>query len=132
MEVGMAGCQSVSARQWAWGLAGAVAAAVAAAALGIWFGSDLVGWFVGTGATAAVPLVMRSHRKAYARTCYVMGVALLIWSFLGAMFLMLWFVPAALLLLVAAFVDADNRPSSRFVVFTPLAGIATVAAMALL
>ncbi|MET8682504.1 hypothetical protein ABZW18_34390 [Streptomyces sp. NPDC004647] len=126
----MAECQRVSARQWRWAVAGAAVAAGVAAALGAWLGPNVVGYFGATAVTAALPLVMRNHPKACARTCYVVGVGLLIWSLLGAMIGMLWFIPAALLLLVAAFADADNRPGARFAVITPLAAIAAVAAMA--
>ncbi|MFD5736230.1 hypothetical protein ACFWIY_25960 [Streptomyces sioyaensis] len=110
-------------------MAGAAVAAGVAAALLAWFGFILVEWYVATGATAAVPLMMRNHAKVFTRTCYVVGVGLLIWSVLGAMFLMLWFLPAALLLLVAAFADAGNRPGAWFAAITPLAAVAAAVAM---
>ncbi|MFD5428014.1 hypothetical protein [Streptomyces sp. NPDC127084] len=112
-------------------------AAVTAGALGTWLaleletgsGRELVGVYAATGVTAVIPLMMRNRPKACARACYVVGAGLLAWSVLLAMFLMLWFLPAALFLLVAAFVDAGNRPGTRFAVLTPLTVIAAITAM---
>ncbi|MEU2156424.1 hypothetical protein ABZ532_15625 [Streptomyces sp. NPDC019396] len=133
----MVASQRVAALQWKWAVGGAVVAAVTAAALGMWLvleldtrsGRELVWWYAATGGMAAIPLVMRDHPKACARACYVVGAGLMAWSVLLAMFLMLWFLPAALFLLIAAFVDTGNRPGARFAVLTPLAAIAALTAM---
>ncbi|MFI1647331.1 hypothetical protein ACH4XT_10390 [Streptomyces avidinii] len=114
-------CQGVSARQWAWAVAGLVAAG-GAAVLGLLLSVFLAGLFIVSAAAAAVPLLAREQPKAFARTCLVIGTGLLAWALIGAVIGMFLFLPAALSLLVAAFVDSDNRPGAWFAVTVPLAG----------
>ncbi|MFE5633927.1 hypothetical protein [Streptomyces sp. NPDC056543] len=111
----------VSARQQAWAVAGVVAAGVALV-LGLLLSVFLAGLFVVSAAAACVPLLVRERPKVFARACLVIGTGLLVWALIGAVIGMFLFIPAALLLLVAAFVDADNRPGAWCVVTAALAG----------
>ncbi|MET7622290.1 hypothetical protein [Streptomyces sp. NPDC005408] len=120
----------MSARQRAWAVAGIVAA-VGAAVLGLLLSLFLAGLFVVSAAAAAVPLLMREQPKVFARACLVIGTGLLAWGLIGAVIGMFLFLPAALLLLVAAFVDAGNRPGAWWGVTVPLAGAAAFALIVL-
>ncbi|MER5853248.1 hypothetical protein ABT126_41510 [Streptomyces sp. NPDC002012] len=116
----------MGARQWGWAVAGVVAAGIAAA-LGLVIVTYLAGFFVISVAAVAVPLLMRDQPKGFARACFVVGAGLLAWGLIGAVIGMFLFVPAALLLLVAAFTDAGNRPVAWLAVTTPIAAAAAVA-----
>ncbi|MCX5406366.1 hypothetical protein OHA37_21130 [Streptomyces sp. NBC_00335] len=122
--------QKVSGQQWAWGVAG-VAAAGAAAVLGIAMSQLLGGFFFTTAIVTAAPLLMRGGPKAFARTCLLIGSGLIAWSVIGALIGMFFFLPAAVLLLIAAFVDPQNRPGTRFSVAAPLMAAASFALIAL-
>ncbi|MFF1963746.1 hypothetical protein ACFVW5_09040 [Streptomyces sp. NPDC058232] len=87
--------------------------------------------FVVSAVPAAVPLLMREHAKACARACLVIGIGMLTWALIGAVIGMFLFIPAALLLLVAAFVDASNRPGAWFAVTMPIAAAAAFALIVL-
>ncbi|MER7000561.1 hypothetical protein [Streptomyces sp. NPDC000410] len=117
--------QRVSARQWGWAVAGAVAAGIAAA-LGIAIGPFLAGLFVISAVTAAVPLAAREQPRIFARACLVVGAILLAWALIGMIIGMFLFIPAALLLFVAAFADAGNRPGVWLTVIAPIAAATAV------
>ncbi|TQK49804.1 hypothetical protein FBY35_0073 [Streptomyces sp. SLBN-118] len=121
----------MSARQRAWAVAGVVAA-VGAAVLGLLLSLFLAGLFVVSAAAAAVPHLLREQPKVFARACLVIGTGLLAWGLIGAIIGMFLFLPAGLLLLVAAFVDAGNRPGAWWAVTVPLAGAAAFAFVVLL
>ncbi|MEU9081394.1 hypothetical protein [Streptomyces sp. NPDC048357] len=119
--------QSVAGRQWRWALAGVVAAGIAAA-LGLAMGPYLGGYFVLSAGAAAFPLLMRDWPKGFSRACLAAGAGLLAWSLIGAVIGMFLFVPAALLLFVAAFAGNGNRPGAWPALAAPLAAVAAVAA----
>ncbi|MFI9805775.1 hypothetical protein ACIHEJ_15655 [Streptomyces sp. NPDC052301] len=119
----MEGQQGVSARQWGWAVAGAVAAG-AAMVLGLLISPFVVGLFLVGAVAAAVPLLMRAAPRAFARLCLAIGAFLLAWALIGAVIGMFLFLPAALSLLVAAFVEAGNRPGARWAVTVALAAAA--------
>ncbi|MFJ4336862.1 hypothetical protein [Streptomyces sp. NPDC088915] len=112
--------RQVSARQRSWIVAG-VAAAGCAVFLGFLIGPLLGGHFLISGWVTIPPLFLRDQPGACARACLLIGTGLLAWSLIGAVLCMFLFLPAALLLLVAAFVDPGNRPGARWAVATPLA-----------
>ncbi|MGW6391444.1 hypothetical protein ACWFR1_13285 [Streptomyces sp. NPDC055103] len=97
----------------------AVVAAGGAVLLGLMFAALLAWLFVVSAVVASVPLWSREQPKVFARACLVIGTGLLAWSLIGAVIGMFLFLPAALLLLVAAFVDADNRPGAWWAVAVP-------------
>ncbi|MEV5986336.1 hypothetical protein AB0L85_15115 [Streptomyces sp. NPDC052051] len=115
--------QGISARQRSLVVAGAVVAG-GAATLGLLFAPFLAWLFIVSAVAAAMPLLMREQPKACARACLVIGAGMLTWALIGAVIGMFLFIPAALLLLGAAFVDPGNRPGRWFVVATPLAAVA--------
>ncbi|MFC9816566.1 hypothetical protein ACFVJM_31405 [Streptomyces virginiae] len=117
----------MSARQWRWALAAVVTAGLVAA-FGLVIGPYLAGLFIISAAVVAVPLSMRDRPKLFARACLVVGVGLLAWAMIGAVIGMFLFVPAALLLLVAAFAAAGNRPGAWLAVTAPIAAATVVAA----
>ncbi|MFF3216473.1 hypothetical protein ACFYYB_38370 [Streptomyces sp. NPDC002886] len=119
----------VAGGQWAWGVAGIVAAGIAAA-LGIAMSQLLGGFFFTTALVTAAPLLMRGAPKAFARTCLLIGTGLIAWSVIGVLIGMFFFLPAAVLLLAAAFVDPGNRPGLRFAVASPLAVLGAFALIA--
>lgn len=119
--------QRVSARQWGWALAAVVAAALVTA-FGLVMGPYLAGLFIISAAAVAVPLMMRNQPKSFARACLLVGVGLLAWAMIGAVIGMFLFIPAALLLLVAAFAAAGNRPGAWLTLAAPIAAAAVVAA----
>ncbi|MFG2874651.1 hypothetical protein ACGFYU_06515 [Streptomyces sp. NPDC048337] len=115
----------MSARQWAWAVAGVVVA-VCVAVYALMFPWHLPGFFVVSAVAAAPPLFLRHRPKAFARVCVAMGVGLLAWGLIGALVGLFLFHPAALLLLVAAFVDAANRPGAWWPVGTAVTAAAAV------
>ncbi|MFD9408105.1 hypothetical protein ACFWBN_13960 [Streptomyces sp. NPDC059989] len=117
--------QGVSAQQRGWAVAAAVVAG-GVAVFGLLISTFLGAYFVLCAGVVAVPLLLRGQPKAFARTCLVVGVGLLGWGLIGALIGMFLFLPAALLLLAAAFVDPGNRPGARWAVVTPLAVAAAV------
>lgn len=119
--------RSVSTRQRSWVVAGAVTAGLTAA-FGLWIAPVLGSLFLMSTLPAGLPLLlMREHAKACARACLVAGTAVLTWAVIGAVIGMFLFVPTALVLLIAAYVDADNRPGRWFAAATPLAAAAVFA-----
>ncbi|MEV5970299.1 hypothetical protein [Streptomyces sp. NPDC051921] len=108
-----------------------VAAAGVAAALGLLLGPLLGGIFLSTALAAALPLLIRGHPKACARTSLAIGLGLLAWALIGAVIGMFLFLPAALLLVIAAFVDRDNRPGPWFSSVTPALAAAAFTLIAL-
>jgi len=117
----MANGAQVPARQWnlaLWALALGVLATLGGLVLA---GSILGGYFVATLAVVASPLFLREHPKAFARACLVLGAGLLVWSLVGALIGMFLFLPAVVLLFIAAFVRPGNRPGVWWAVAVPLA-----------
>ncbi|MEU6158241.1 hypothetical protein [Streptomyces sp. NPDC047130] len=107
-------------------MAGAVTAGLTAA-FGFWIAPVLASFFLVSALPAGLPLLlMREHAQACARACLVVGTAMLTWAVIGAVIGMFLFVPTALVLLIAAYVDAGNRPGGRFAVATPLAAAAVL------
>ncbi|MEV7519689.1 hypothetical protein [Streptomyces sp. NPDC091371] len=115
----------MSARQWGWAVAGVVAAGIVAA-LAFVIAPYLAGLFLASAVVAAVPLAMRQWPKGFATACLVVGAGLLAWALIGAVVGMFLFIPAALLLFVAAFADGRNRPRVWPAVAAPLAAAAAV------
>ncbi|WP_329375967.1 hypothetical protein OG625_00965 [Streptomyces sp. NBC_01351] len=105
----------------------AVVAAGMVAALGLVIGPYLAAFFIISAAAVAVPLMMRDQPKLFARACLVVGVGLLAWAMIGAGIGMFLFIPAALLLLVAAFAAAGNRPGAWLAVTAPIVAATVVA-----
>ncbi|GAA0274717.1 hypothetical protein GCM10010302_10390 [Streptomyces polychromogenes] len=125
----MAEQRKVSGRQRGWAVAGALAAWGAVAG---WLarGTEPDGVFVAfvvTAVAATVPLLLQDGPRTFARACLVSGLVLLVWGPLGASIGAFWFTPAAFLLLVAAFVDAGNRPGAWFSVIAPFAAVVVTA-----
>ncbi|RKS97057.1 hypothetical protein BX286_6867 [Streptomyces sp. 3211.6] len=122
--------QNVTARQRGWAVAGVVAAVLGA---GFWIAvtHGFLFWIaMGTGAVTLVPLLTVDRPKAFARACLAVGSALLAWSLIGVVLGMFVFLPAAVLLLVAAFVEPGNRPRAGFAAAVPLVVAAAAAVLA--
>ncbi|MFG2879967.1 hypothetical protein ACGFYU_33980 [Streptomyces sp. NPDC048337] len=104
--------EKVAARQWGWAVA-----AVVTMVPGLFIGlpSLLAGYFVMTAIPVVVPLTQLRAPRLFARCCLVIGIVLLGWSLVAALLGMILFLPAAVLLLIAAFADGRNRPGARFV-----------------
>ncbi|WP_148086916.1 hypothetical protein [Streptomyces sp. PanSC19] len=119
----------MSARQRAWIVAGVVTAGLAAA-LGLLIAPLSGGSFLMTALVAVTPLLMQDHPKACARTCLVIGSALLAWAVIGAVIGMFLFAPAALLLVIAPFVDPGNRHGPWFSAIAPVVTAAAIALIA--
>ncbi|MFF5975030.1 hypothetical protein ACFY7C_26340 [Streptomyces sp. NPDC012769] len=120
----------MSARQRAWIVAGVVTAGLTAA-LGLLIAPFLGGLFLMTALVTAAPLLMQDHPRICARTCLVIGLGLLAWALIGAVIGMFLFVPAALLLVIAPFVDPGNRPDPWFSAITPVVAAAAFTLIAL-
>ncbi|OKI96087.1 hypothetical protein AMK10_10620 [Streptomyces sp. CB02058] len=56
---------------------------------------------------------MRRERQGFVRACLIIGSALLAWAAAGFLLGMFMFIPTAMLLVVAAFVDPRTRPGLR-------------------
>ncbi|MFF2192591.1 hypothetical protein [Streptomyces sp. NPDC058157] len=113
--------QQVSARQRGWAVA-ALVAHVAAAAWWIWMTDGfLFDVCASTAVMAVVPFLTLGRPKAFARACLLIGWGVLAWSLIGTIIGMFVFLPGALLLLTAAFVQPGNRPGAGFAVGVPLA-----------
>ncbi|WP_228973817.1 hypothetical protein [Streptomyces sp. DH12] len=80
-------------------------------ALVLGFDADLGGLFLVTALPVAVPLLLLRHRRAFAWTCALLGFALAVWGFVGAMAGMFFFLPSAVLLMIAPAVGPG--PGSR-------------------
>ncbi|MFE9469001.1 hypothetical protein ACFYNW_36310 [Streptomyces virginiae] len=74
--------------------------------------SALGGLFLMTAIPAVIPLTQRGAPHLFARSCLVIGVVLLGWSLVATVLGMIFFLPAAVLLLIAAFADSGNRPGA--------------------
>ncbi|MEU7603581.1 hypothetical protein [Streptomyces sp. NPDC041003] len=106
----------------------AVVAAGVVAAFGLVMGPYLAAFFIISAGAVAVPLLMRDQPKLFARACLVVGLGLLAWAMIGAVIGMILFIPPALLLLVAAFAGAGNRPGAWLAVTAPIVAAVVVAA----
>ncbi|WP_158754810.1 hypothetical protein [Streptomyces sp. NRRL F-2580] len=122
----MSEVQKVSARQTGWAVAAVVvAAAVTVGGLIMFFA--VAELFVFTALAVAIPLQLRKHPKAFARTCIFLSSGLLVWGVFGLLVGMFLFLPAAVLLLFAALADADNRPGGWWVAASPIAAALALA-----
>lgn len=79
-------------------------------ALAIGLPSGLGGLFFLTAMPAAIPLFLRREPQRFVRACVIIGTALLTWAVVGFILGMFLFIPASVMLLVAAFVDPRTRP----------------------
>ncbi len=100
--------ERVAARQFGWAVAAVVTMVPGLFALP----STLAGLFLLTAIPVVIPLTQRGAPQLFARCCLVIGVVLLGWSVVAAVLGMIFFLPAALLLLIAAFADSGNRPGA--------------------
>lgn len=89
-------------------------AAVLAASPGLVFGlgTALAALFVLTFASVTVPLFMRREPRVFSRSCTVLGLALVAWSVVGVMLGMFLFLPAAVLLMLAAGAGPRRSPGA--------------------
>ncbi|MEU3405595.1 hypothetical protein ABZ766_16885 [Streptomyces sp. NPDC006670] len=114
------GKRAVSARQLGW----AVAALTAQTAAAVWWLCLTDGFLFDVCAATAVvgvlPFLTLRRPKAFARTCLLIGSVLLAWALIGAIVGMFVFIPGALLLITAAFVQPGDRPGTAFAVAVPL------------
>ncbi|HEY9372710.1 hypothetical protein [Streptomyces sp.] len=116
------------ARQKAFVVAAVVAAGLAVG-LSLVYAPLLVALNVGTAGVTAMPLMVRDEPKIFARACLVIGSGLVVWGLIGAILGMFLFLPAALLLLIASFVNPGNRPGVWFTALTPVAAAALFASI---
>ncbi|MEU5621766.1 hypothetical protein AB0932_35720 [Streptomyces sp. NPDC006682] len=92
----------------------AVGAMVAMApALAVGVPSGLAPLFILTALPVGIPFYLRNQRQGFARACLIIGSGLLAWAVVGVLWGMFLFIPAAVLLLMAAFVDPRTRPGLR-------------------
>lgn len=117
--------QRVAGLQWGWAVAAAVAAGLVVP-IGFLIAPLLAGLFVFSAAPVAIPLSMRGLPKEFGTACLLVGAVLLAWSLLGAGVGMFLFIPAALLLFIAAFSGPGNRPRAWLAVTAPLVVAAIV------
>lgn len=117
--------RGVSTRQRGWVVAGVVVAGLTTV-LGLLFAPMLGGVFLFTAVVTLVPLPMTGNPKICARACLVTGLGLLVWALVGAVIGMFLFIPAALILVIAAFVGPGHhsRPGRWFSAITPLVAAA--------
>lgn len=120
--------QRVRSCQWRWAVA-AVVAAWLATALGFVVAGYFGGLYVITAIVATVPLSARDSPRSFARTCLAIGAGLLAWAVIGTVIGMFLFIPAGLLLVVAAFAGRGNRPGVWFALAVPLVGALVAAAI---
>ncbi|WP_327179431.1 hypothetical protein OG599_31895 [Streptomyces sp. NBC_01335] len=93
-----------------------VAAAAAIPALAIGLPTGLAATFLLTALPVAVPLMLRNDPRPFAWASLVVGSGLLAWAVVGVLLGMFLFVPTALMLLAAAFLDADTRPGALWLI----------------
>ncbi|MEV0091915.1 hypothetical protein [Streptomyces sp. NPDC050738] len=111
--------------------AAAVVAAMSVLGVGIFTVPDYVfGIWLVTAGVVALPLVLCAAPKAFARACLLTGTTLVVWGVLGLLLGLCFFLPAALLLLVAAFADSDNWPGWQWVVCAPAFAVTLTALLA--
>ncbi|MEX0172199.1 hypothetical protein [Streptomyces sp. LMG1-1-1.1] len=95
----------------------AVAAAVSTLpGLAIGLPTPLAGIFLLTAMPVAIPLFLRREPQNFAWGSLIIGTGLLAWTVVGLILGMFLFMPAALLLTTAAFVDPRTRPGALGVV----------------
>ncbi|WP_371677945.1 hypothetical protein [Streptomyces sp. NBC_01276] len=119
----------MSARQRGWAVAGALAAW---GPVVLWFARGIEPnrafvVFVVTAIAATVPLLLQDGPLTFARACLVSGLFLAAWGPLAPRHGMYRFAPAALLLLVAAYGHAGNRPGPWFSVIAPFTAVVVTA-----
>ncbi|MFD8014256.1 hypothetical protein [Streptomyces sp. NPDC058955] len=99
----------------------AVAAAVSLLpALAIGLPSGLGGLYFLAALPVALPFFLRRAPRAFARACLVVGTVLSVWVVVGFVVGMFLLVPAAALLLTAAFLDPWTRPGAWGVLAVPV------------
>ncbi|MFE2852046.1 hypothetical protein ACFXJO_13060 [Streptomyces lavendulae] len=121
--------RKVSARQWRWAVAGALAAWGPVA---LWFARGVEPnrafvVFVITAIAGTVPLLLEDGPRTFARACLVSGLVLAAWGPLAPRHGMYQFAPAAVLLLIAAYGHTDNRPGAWFSVIAPFTAVVVTA-----
>ncbi|WP_169091410.1 hypothetical protein [Streptomyces sp. R302] len=79
-------------------------------ALAIGLPTGLGGIFLLTAMPVSLPLFLRRSPRAFAWTSLIIGTGLLAWAVVGLIVALFLFMPAALMLQAAAFVDARTRP----------------------
>lgn len=97
------------------------AAATTVPALAIGLPTGLAPVFLLAAAPVAVPLLLRDEPRVFARASMIVGTILLTGAVVGFLLGLFLFVPTALMLLAAAFLDRRSRPSALW-------GIAVLAA----
>lgn len=88
-----------------------VAAVTMVPALAIGLPTGLAPVFLLTALPVSVPLLLRNEPRSFVWACLTVGTALLAWAVVGVLLGMFLFLPTALMLLAAAFVDPRTRPS---------------------
>ncbi|MFJ8164861.1 hypothetical protein ACIRBY_28600 [Streptomyces sp. NPDC096136] len=121
--------RKVSVRQRGWAAAGALAAWGAVASLIVHEAQPdrLFAVFAVTAIATTLPMLLQDGPRTFARACLVIGLGLLTFGLAAAALGMFLFVPAALLLLVAAFANPGNRPGPWFSVIAPFTAVVAAA-----
>lgn len=89
-------------------------------------GMSFLAYVIGAPA-ATVPILVQDAPRTFARACLVGGLGLFTWALVSYAPGILLFVPAALMLLVAAFVGAENRPGGWFSLIAPFTAVVVTA-----
>ncbi|KOG35636.1 MULTISPECIES: hypothetical protein [Streptomyces] len=76
----------------------------------------LGGMFLLTAMPVAIPLFLRREPQSFAWASLIIGTGLLAWAVVGLLIGMFFFIPAAVLLTTAAFVDPRTRPGALGVI----------------
>ncbi|MGW2282034.1 hypothetical protein [Streptomyces sp. NPDC001770] len=93
-----------------------LAAATTIPATAIGLPTGLAADFLLTALPVSVPLMLRNEPRPFAWASLVVGTGLLAWAVVGALVGMFLFVPAALILLAAAFLDPHTRPGAPWLI----------------
>ncbi|MFD6423668.1 hypothetical protein [Streptomyces sp. NPDC060198] len=88
-----------------------IAAAATIPALAIGLPTGLAPIFLLVTAPVAVPLLLRDEPRLFARASMIVGTILLAAAVVGFLLGLFLFVPTALMLLAAAYLDPRTRPS---------------------
>lgn len=81
-------------------------------ALAVGLPSGVAGIFLLTAMPVAIPLSLRREPQSFARASIIIGTGLLAWAVVGLVLGIFLFIPAALMLLAAAFVGPRTRPGA--------------------
>jgi hypothetical protein len=121
----MAESQGVAGPQWGTAVA-AVVVALCVTVMGFVIAPELGGIYFATALVVALPLALRDWPTAFSRACLVVGLIVAGWGVLGLLIGIFLFLPSALLLLVAAFVDLRNGPGWWWGIGAPVWAVALV------